>query len=196
MLEVDISDVQRQFFWTQGMHDPWWDFIFNPVEQMEETIELVRSIGNENSWYSWYPMKEEVSKPEHSNWVSASIHLHRTVRVSISPSPKHLPTVSKISTRMMSACAIPGVQHSNRHTTWWHSYSLNEWTLSNSHSLPQNSWDSLCLHPSLQIPPVSSHVTGTHRQTTFDFISHRPGCSGPGAGTQEISLAKVAEKFG
>lgn len=37
----------------------------------------------------------------------------------------------------------------------------------------QNSW--------AQILPVSSQATGTHRQTTFDFISHGPGRSGPGA---------------
>lgn len=171
MLEVDILDVKNINFWHKKCVNPSWGLhLFNPVEQW-----------NKNHWTCCDLLGRMGVKIHDTQWRKtcqiaigfqlqfSGIGLEVTVGVPISP------TVSKISTRMMSACAIPGeysitILHGDM---MWHGYSLTGWTTCGRNSLQQNSW--------AQIPPVSSQVTGTHSQTTFDFISHGPGCSGPGA---------------
>lgn len=117
--------------------------------------------------------RKRVSKD--CNWVSTLIQWNRPWGNSWSSHVPNPPKSIQEYTRMMSACAIPGeysitILHGDM---MWHGYSLTGWTFCGRNSSQQNSW--------AQIPPVSSQVTGTHSQTTFDFISHRPGCSGPGA---------------
>lgn len=140
-----------------------WISSFQPSWTMEQTI------GHVAIYWEGWERKFMIPNEGGFQLQFSGISLEVTVGVLISP------TASKISTRMTSACAIQGeysitILHGDM---MWHAYSLTGWTFCGRNSLQQNSW--------AQILPVSSQVTGTHRQTTFDFISHGPGCSGPGA---------------
>lgn len=76
MLEVDISDVKNVNFWHKKCVNPSWGFhLFNPVEQWNKPLDMLRSIGKDGSENSWYPMKENVSKD--CNWISTSIQWNR-----------------------------------------------------------------------------------------------------------------------